>query len=470
MSEPVDLAIVGAGPAGLAAAATAVELRLKTVVLDEQSEPGGQIYRAVESGAARRSDHLDILGPDYAAGLELARAFRASGAHYLPRRTVWQIDEERNVFASGPDGMEVIAAKRVLIAVGAMERPMPVPGWELPGVMSCGAVQTMLKASAMVPKGRVMIVGLGPLLLLIAQQLACAGADIAAVLETAPLGNYAAAVARLPQALMAPGYIAKGRAILAELGDRGVPLRRGVAGVRLTGDDRVREIEYRWRGRRRREAVDMVLLHQGVVPNANLGMSLRIDHAWDAVQRCFTPKLDDWGNTSAEGILAAGDCGGIGGALVAEYRGRLAAFEVARQLERLGVEERDNRAQPLRRDRDRHTLVRPFLDTLYRPRQETLAPPDADTMVCRCEEIRAGEIRKLTTEQNCPGPNQMKSFVRCGMGPCQGRLCGLTVVEVMAECRGVDASEIGYYRIRPPVKPVTIGELATLEEMVLDAG
>jgi hypothetical protein len=227
----------------------------------------------------------------------------------------------------------------------------------------------------------------------------------------------------------------------------------------------VREVEYRWRGRGRREPVDMVLLHQGVVPNANLGMSLRIDHAWDALQRCFAPKLDDWGNTSTEGILAAGDCGGIGGALVAEYRGRLAALEVARQLERIGAEERDNRAQPLRRGHDRHMLVRPFLDTLYRPRHDALAPPDADTMVCRCEEVRAGEIRQLTTEQNCPGPNQMKTFVRCGMGPCQGRLCGLTVVELMAECRGVDASEIGYYRIRPPVKPVTVGELATLAEV-----
>ena len=468
MSEPVDLAIVGAGPAGLAAAATAVELGLKTVLLDEQTEPGGQIYRAIESVAARRSDHLDILGPDYAAGLELARGFRASGAHYLPQRTVWQIDEDRNVFASGPDGMEVIAAKRVVVAVGAMERPVPMPGWELPGVMTCGAVQTMLKASSLVPQGRVMVVGLGPLLLLIAQQLASAGADVVAVLETAPLGNYAAAAARLPQALMAPGYVAKGRAILSELRDRGVPLRRGVADVRLSGDDRVREIEYRWRGRSRREPVDMVLLHQGVVPNANLGLSLRIDHDWDSVQRCFAPRVDDWGNTSADGVLAAGDCSGIGGALVAEYRGRLAALDAAHQLERIGAEERDNRAQPLRRDRDRHMLVRPFLDTLYRPRQESLAPPDADTMVCRCEEVRAGEIRKLTTEQNCPGPNQMKTFVRCGMGPCQGRLCGLTVVELMAECRGTDVSEIGYYRIRPPVKPVTVGELATLEEV--DAG
>ncbi|MDP7651103.1 MAG: FAD-dependent oxidoreductase [Rhodospirillales bacterium] len=468
MSEPVDLAIIGAGPAGLAAAATAVELGLKTVVLDEQTEPGGQIYRAIESVTAKRSDHLDILGSDYAAGLELAQGFRASGAHYLPQRTVWQIDEERNVFASGPNGVEVIAAKRVLVAVGAMERPVPVPGWELPGVMTCGAVQNMLKGSSLVPEGRVMVVGLGPLLLLIAQQLARAGADVAAVLETAPLGNYAAAMTRLPQALMAPGYIAKGRAILAELRDRGVALRRGVADVRLTGDDRVREIEYRWRGRSRREPVDMALLHQGVVPNANLGMSLRIDHTWDAMQRCFTPNVDDWGNTSTEGILAAGDCSGIGGALVAEWRGRLAALDVARQLESIGAEERDNRAQPVRRDRDRHMLVRPFLDTLYKPRHDSLAPPDADTMVCRCEEVRAGEIRQLTTEQNCPGPNQMKTFVRCGMGPCQGRLCGLTVVELMAECRGVDVSEIGYYRIRPPVKPVTVGELATLEE--IDAG
>ncbi|MEK7230682.1 MAG: FAD-dependent oxidoreductase, partial [Pseudomonadota bacterium] len=147
MSAAFDLAIVGAGPAGLAAAATAAGLGLRTAVIDEQPEPGGQIYRAIESVSTQRPAHLQVLGPDYAAGLELVKRFRASGAEYLPQTSVWQIDGERNVYVRNRAGTARIAAKQILIATGAMERPLPVPGWTLPGVMTCGAAQTLLKST-----------------------------------------------------------------------------------------------------------------------------------------------------------------------------------------------------------------------------------------------------------------------------------------------------------------------------------
>jgi hypothetical protein len=117
----------------------------------------------------------------------------------------------------------------------------------------------------------------------------------------------------------------------------------------------------------------------------------------------------------------------------------------------------------VRRELRLHLRARPFLDALYRPAQDYVAPRDPETVVCRCEEVRAGEIRRLVSGQGCPGPNQMKAFVRCGMGPCQGRLCGLTVTELISEVRGVTQEDVGYYRIRPPVKPVTVGDLASLD-------
>jgi len=132
-------------------------------------------------------------------------------------------------------------------------------------------------------------------------------------------------------------------------------------------------------------------------------------------------------------------------------------------LGKVGAEQAEERTRDAKTALNKQRAARPFLDHLYRPEQRWIAPPEPDTIVCRCEEVRAGEIRRLVTEQNCPGPNQLKSFVRCGMGPCQGRLCGLTAVEMIAESRGVPVSEVGYYRIRPPIKPVTIGDLATLD-------
>ncbi len=463
MTTGVDLAIVGAGPAGLAAARTATELGLATMVFDEQERPGGQIYRNIETVAASRYTDLDLLGPDYSRGQDLVRQFHASPAIYRPRMTVWQVDEDRRLYASGAHGTEVVEAQRILIATGAMERPVPIPGWTLPGVMTCGATQLMFKDTGLVPDGRVVIAGSGPLLVLLTWQLARAGVKITTVLETAPISNYFRASPHLLGAASAPGDLGKGLKMLRDIHRAGIPVRHRVTELRAHGDERVREIEYRWRGRAHRERVELLLLHEGVVPDANLALSIRCDHQWDPVQRCFRPVVDAWGNLSAENVLVAGDCSGIGGAVVAEYGGRLAAIAAAQQLGRIDESERDSRAAPLQREVRRHLKSRSFLNFLYQPRQESLAPRDPETIICRCEEVTAGEVRRLVA-QGCLGPNQMKAFVRCGMGPCQGRMCGLTVVETIAETRGVPVSEVGYYRIRPPVKPVTIGELAALEK------
>jgi hypothetical protein len=231
----------------------------------------------------------------------------------------------------------------------------------------------------------------------------------------------------------------------------------------LHGDTQVREIEFACGGATYREPVDVVLLHQGVVPNGNLAWSLNLEHAWDDRQRCFHPRLDAWGRAPVSGILVAGDAGGIVGAEGAAAMGRIAAWAAAMDLGRLTMDACHERARTAQAALARHRAARPFLDVLYRPDQRWVAPPDADTMVCRCEEVRAGEIRELVTTQHCPGPNQMKSFVRCGMGPCQGRLCGLTTVELIAECRGIPVQDVGYYRIRSPIKPVTVGDLAALD-------
>ena len=463
MNGPFDLAIVGAGPAGMAAAITAAELGLSVAVLDEQPEPGGQIYRGVERLASTRPKHLKWLGPDYAAGLVLAREFRKAHVEYFDSAQIWQIEGAcaGRLFYKRQGAVGILTAKKFLIAPGAMERPMPVPGWTLPGVMTCGAAQTMLKANGLAPEGRFILAGCGPLLLLLAAQLVRAGVKPAAIFETQI--NRWAALPRLPGFLAAPGYGAKGLGLLREIKAAGIAFHKGVTHLAIKGDTQAREIEYTCGGTTRTEPVGLVLLHQGVVPNGNLAWSMRLAHEWDDAQRAFRPTLDAWGRSSNPAVLVAGDAGGIIGAKGAEAMGRIAAFAAASDIGKISSDDANARANDARSELAKHRGARPFLDALYRPQQQWIAPPDADTTVCRCEEVRAGEIRRLVTEQHCPGPNQMKSFVRCGMGPCQGRLCGLTTVEIIAECRGLPVKDIGYYRIRPPIKPITVGDLATLD-------
>jgi NADPH-dependent 2,4-dienoyl-CoA reductase/sulfur reductase-like enzyme len=456
----IDLAIIGAGPAGMAAAITAADLGMRVSVLDEQPEPGGQIYRGIESLSHARPRHLDILGPDYARGLELVKAFRSSGADYRPGTQVWSVDGGR-IFYRSNAGAGSIVAKQIIIAAGAMERPFPIPGWTLPGVLSCGAAQTAFKASGLVPDGDVVLAGSGPLLLLIAAQLVRAGVRPRIILETS--FNIGPALVHLPRFVAAPGYFAKGVRLLRELKRSGVPIRRRVTALKINGDDRARAVEYECNGVVREQRADVVLLHHGVIPNGNLAWSSRIEHEWEETQRCFRPKLDAWGRSSLKGLMVAGDSGGIVGAIASEHGGGIAALAAAAACGHITADERERRAAPLRRQYEKHLAARPFLDALYKPAQRWIAPPDAETIVCRCEEITAGAIRKVASEHDCPGPNQLKAFMRCGMGPCQGRMCGLTVVELLAECRGVSPSDIGYYRIRSPIKPVTVGELAELE-------
>ncbi|SMX48133.1 FAD/NAD(P)-dependent oxidoreductase [Maliponia aquimaris] len=458
-----DLIVVGAGPAGMAAAATAADHGLSVTLLDEQPRPGGQIYRDVDRAAPLRGG---ILGKDYSEGTRLTAALRHECIAHLRGAVVWAIEDGFRVSYTRDGRAAQVAGDRVLLATGALERPMPLPGWTLPGVMTAGAAQILLKQSGVLAQ-RAVLVGSGPLLYLIAAQMVRAGTPPLALVETQTRGDLMAAMSHLGGALKGWPYLAKGVKLLSEILRARVPRHTGATGIAIEGDGRAEAVVFRAGGRDHRIACDTVLLHHGVVPNTQAARSLGVAHRWDKGQACFAPVLDAWGGTDKDGVLIAGDGGGIGGAKAAEFAGRIAALKVAGDLGKLTEPARDAQAAPLLKQRAQELAIRPFLDAAYPPYAEALAPADA-TVVCRCEEVTAGDIRGYA-KLGCLGPNQAKAFGRAGMGPCQGRYCGLTVTVLLAKAHGQTPDETGYYRIRPPLKPVTLGELAAMEEAVKDA-
>lgn len=451
LASSYELVVIGGGPAGLAAAALAARAGVSTVLFDENPGVGGQIYRAITSTPVR---NRAILGEDYWDGAALADEAKASGALIVNGATVWSLDRQRIVGVSIGGKARLIEAGRIIIATGSQERPFPIPGWTLPGVMTAGAAQTALKAQGLVASGRTVLAGGGPLLWLLAAQTLRAGGKIDAILDTTPRRNWLQAMFHLPDFALSP-YFAKGLALLKEVRAQ-VPIHRADT-IEAVGTDRVREVVFSGSGGTRRLPVDLLLLHQGVVPNVNLANAAGVAHVWNDRQLCFVPVLDADFGSSVPGIAVAGDGAGIAGGTAAAERGRVAAITAVRAL-RPDATLPDT--QGIRQRLQREEMGRPFLDWLNRP-ADSFRQPEGDTIACRCEEVTAKQVRD-TAKMGCEGPNQMKAFLRCGMGPCQGRLCGLTITELIAAERKTTQDEVGYYRLRPPVKPITLAELASV--------
>jgi len=459
MKTQYDFIIIGAGPAGMAAAVEAEKSGVSTMVLGDQWSPGGQVYRAIERIAPEK---MEVLGADYRYGRDLAREFREAKADYLPGAVVWQVEPDLIVSFIFEEKARQIKAKRILVTTGARERPVPIPGWTLPGVMASTAADVLLKSHAMVPAGKIVLAGSGPLIFLTAARLIDFGVAVDAILDTTPFANYISALPVLPKALLAYEYLLKGLRLKQRIRGSGTPIYRNVKRIEAEGTDAVKTVRFTSNGKTRELKVDTLLLHNGVVPDSQITQQLECKHIWNDMQRYWQPLVDKWGNTSEPGIAVAGDAAGIAGAIAAEAAGHLAALEAACQLKVISRQERDLRAAPFEKRLLREKAVRPFLDRLFRPDSGLLVPGDDRTIVCRCEEITAGEIRK-SLELGALGPNQLKSQTRCGMGPCQARMCGLTVSEIIAEYRKVDVSKVGYPRIRPPIRPIAVDQLAGLE-------
>ena len=455
LNQHYDLAIIGAGPAGMAAAVEASKNNLKVLVLDDQPAVGGQVYRQIDKNY-HNSDELSYLGEDYWLGKKLVDNFWHSSAELLSESRVWQITRDKLIFFSRKGLAHQVQADFILISTGAMERPMPIPGWTLPGVMSVGGAQTLLKSNNSGVDGAV-FAGSGPLFYLTIWQYLTAGFKIGAVIDTAParlsLQHYLLAIPALLQlnlllkGLRWKSYIRKKTKYFSKV--KNVSISGQIASESISFIDRY--------GKNKKICASHIFLHQGVVPNVNLTMATGLKHYWCPRQLCWHPETNIYGESSLQGIFVAGDGSGIAGASAAILSGQMAVK---------GIVQRNRRPTIFtsflsKFKRYRHAAARPFLDDLYRPPKDWCVPFNDETIVCRCEALKKTEVASAIS-QGVAGPNQLKSFCRAGMGRCQGRMCGLTIQQMIADHNNLPEKDVGYFRLRPPIRPLTVGELASL--------
>ena len=458
MKQHCQLAVIGAGPAGLAAATVAAEQGIDVALFDEQVAPGGQIYRAMESIPQQRARQL---GEEYQRGQKLVAAFRASAADYYPETRVWSLNERREISLVHQGRGYTVTADQVVIASGAMERPVPFPGWTLPGVMNAGAGQILFKAHGIVPDDGVVLAGSGPLLLLLAWQYMHVGVGVKALLDLTPMMNHLYALPKLPRALLAGHYITKGMRYKRDLKRAGISTLHNIRSLRARGEGTLQSVSFVHNGREQQLETAVLLVHFGVIPHTPLARVCGCRQVWDQSQLCWRPQLDEWGRSSVDGILIAGDAAGIGGARSAEHAGRLAALQALYAFGVLDGTERHRRAANDRKWMREESHIRPFLEAFFRIPDDMLRVSDDDTVVCRCEEVSAGQIRAAVADGHRDS-NQVKFLTRCGMGPCQGRQCAEAVSHIVAAASGGAIDDIGQYRGRPPVNPLTLGQLAAM--------
>ncbi|MGJ4928990.1 FAD-dependent oxidoreductase [Bradyrhizobium sp. HKCCYLS2038] len=462
MAERAPPLIVGAGPAGIRAAMTLAAAGLRPIVIDEGHACGGQIYRQPLSPDGR--DARARYGSEAAKATRLHRDFAALASHidYRPSTLLWNLrDGAADTLRDGVSRR--VSHDGLILATGATDRVLPIPGWTLPGVFTLGGAQIALKAQGCAIGRRVVFAGSGPLLYLVAWQYMKAGVEVAAVLDAAPLSAKLNLLRALP---LAPSLVLRGLRMAVELRLAGTRVQLGITSLRIEGEGRVARIVYRTGDREHTIACDGIGYGLNLRSETQAADLAGCAFRFDSRDRAHLPLRDAAGRSSVAGIYLAGDGARIAGADAAEAAGERAALAL---LEDRGLRYDAARAASLERTLARIDRLRVALEAAF-PYPAHWADDIADdTLLCRCEEISAGDARRAIADFALTEINRLKAVTRVGMGRCQGRMCGAAAAELLAAQARHDIGAVGRLRSQAPIKPIPLAAGSLVDARQHDA-
>jgi len=459
----IEIAVIGAGPAGVSAAVAAAEAGAKVTLIEEYARPGGQYYK--QPAASLHPHKLPhSLGDNLHHGRELLAGLKNPDIDLRCNTLVWNITPERVLDLYGPNGHQVerLQAKKVIIASGAYERVVPFPGWTLPGVTTVGAAQLMLKGQGLLLGQKILIAGTGPLLQLAAVQLLDAGAEVVAIAELQSRAEFFAHASKL---FGQWSKIGQGMANQKRLMEAGVPIKYGHAVIRALGENQVEgavtaKVDSAGRpvaGSEEAVTADTVCINFGFVPATELtrlaGCEQKFDPNFGSLATVTNPDFE----TSCKGIFAVGEVRGIGGVEVALLEGRIAGGVAARQL---GYQPDGH---DVRKEWQKARASVESLGAMFAVKPGLFEAIADDVLVCRCEEVTAGAIR-AAARSGAVNLNSLKAWNRCGMGRCQGRTCGPATAQIVAAETGVSVESAGVFKARIPIKPVPLAVVGAVED------
>jgi NADPH-dependent 2,4-dienoyl-CoA reductase/sulfur reductase-like enzyme len=463
IARNVDIAIVGAGPAGLSAALAGAQCGARVTLVDEYPQPGGQFYKQLSAEFNVRNRAR--LPADYTKGDDLLARARAAPIEILSGALVWGSFEPGVLCIRHRGEMGTITARKLIVATGAHERAAAFPGWDLPGVMTPGGAQTLVKNQRVVPGERIVLAGSGPFLMPVATTLLDAGAKIAGIYEATTPREWARHAPRLW------GHwarIAEAARYYRTIAQAGVPIHYGRIVVRAEGGESLQRValmkcDSRGRpepGTEQVEEADTLCASYGFVPAVQLTRMLGCEHRYEPLKGGWVPSHDDGMETTVTGVFVAGEVAGIGGAYVAMAEGTLAGLIAAKQL---GFIASDTQLPAARWAVKHHRAFADLVSDVFAIKPDVYETITDDTLVCRCEEVTAGQIRAGATQWGA-NVNFVKGVTRCGMGYCQGRVCGPLAEALVCRALGRQPGKVDAFRVRAPLKPVTVSELASLAD------
>jgi len=448
VGEAYDLLIVGGGPAGLAAAVEAAAAGLDAALADERPSLGGQIYK--QPGFTVTDPRA--MGADHVRGRELIDAVTRAGARVMLGTVALAVEHDRVILAAEDEPARAVTASHLLIAAGAHDRPVAFPGWTLPGVLTAGGAQTLVKTQRVLPGENMVFAGSGPLALAFPAQLHGYGAKIAAVLEAGPPPRPADVARMLAAARGNTALLRDAVRYRAQLLRARIPLRYRRIVVRAEGDGRVESVTHAavdedWRvlpGTEETVACDTLCLGYGFTPSIELARLAGCAFGYDEDRGGPVIGVDEWMRTSVPGVLAAGDGTGVEGSHVAIDEGRLAVLGITR------ADATAVRARLARKRKFRRALTR-----MHRVGSGIYELADESTVVCRCEGVTRGRLDEAiaTTSDQAV----VKALTRASMGLCQGRNCQRQIAALIAQRHGVTPA---LPTPRLPARPVALAAIA----------
>jgi NADPH-dependent 2,4-dienoyl-CoA reductase/sulfur reductase-like enzyme len=460
--SPIDLLVIGAGPAGARAALRAQACGLDVLLVDENSDAGGQVWRPLPPGFTRAAG----VRPSAEAvqGDALREELSRSGIRCLFGHKVWNVGSSLRTDLIGPKGVTSWQPRALLVATGTTERVVPFAGWTLPGVIGLAAATILLKSQNMLPGRRTVVAGSGPLLLAVASGILKAGGEVAAVLDLASRADW---LQTLPSLAGRPDLLWQGVQWKALLRKTRVPVlyRHGIASVEALGDGfciHAQQVDMTGAPVAHAAPVAFeagaVAVGHGLVPGTDVTRLLRARHRYEAARGGWIAETDAQGRTSVAGLYVAGDGAGIAGAAAAGAHGELAAVACAHDLGRLTAEAHARERDRLLAQWHKPARFGRAMAGLMALREGAVASIAPDTVVCRCEDVTRAEI-DAAARDGARDMNQLKAWTRCGMGPCQGRTCGDVAGALLAAHVG-SREAVGCFTGRAPLRPVSLAEVA----------